>query len=138
MELVLAGVLEREPRPRNEVLHGRGDEHLGSVGQRTDAGADVHTDPSGFPVDRFDLPGMQPGTNLEPEGSHRIDDLLPAPHAAGRTVERREEPISRGVDLGPPVTSDERPNGLMVALEQIPQRGIARCGQPSVWIRRFP
>jgi len=51
---MLTAVLEDETGPRDEVLHGRGDEDLRGARHPTDPRPDVHGDAADLPVDRLD------------------------------------------------------------------------------------
>ena len=41
-ELVLATLLELDPRPHNQILHGPGDQDISRTGQGCHSGGDVH------------------------------------------------------------------------------------------------
>ena len=91
LELVLAGVLENETGPCDEVLDGGRDEDLGGSGERTDPHADVNRDAPNLIAIERDLASVKPRSDLDSDRSHRFGDGLSAPHASGRTVERGQE-----------------------------------------------
>jgi len=67
LELVLASVLEFDPRTGDEVLDGARNEHFAGLGHRCDPGADVDGDAAGLAVDQLALAAVQPRTNVEVE-----------------------------------------------------------------------
>src|SRR5262245_27018638 len=99
LELVLAPVLEHEPGPGNQVLHGLGHEHLRGARLGRDSGADRHGDPADLPVHQLALAGVDAGPDLDAEFADLLADLERTPDRAGGTVERGEEPVPRGVGL---------------------------------------
>ena len=68
---------------------------------------------------------MHSCADLEPEVSDRAADRLCAPDAAGRSVERREEPIAGRIDLGPAEPADERSDGTVMTLDEIAPAAVA-------------
>ena len=84
-------------------------------------------DPAGLSVDRLDLAGMDTGTNLDPERPHRPDDRSGAAHRAGRSVERREEPVARRVDLMTAEPREKRPHLRVVLLDDLLPQPISLC-----------
>jgi hypothetical protein len=99
LQIAFAAVLEFQIGSGDQVLHGGGDQHLGRPCHAADPGADADGDPADLAVDRLDLADVHPGANLEVERADGLDDRLRAPNGAGGTVERREEAVTRGVDL---------------------------------------
>jgi hypothetical protein len=85
--------------------------------------------PPDLSVDRVHLAGVHSGADLDPKGSHRLDEGLCAPDCPGRTVERREEPVACCVDLVPAVAGKQRPRCRVVPLEQVSPGSVTeRCG----------
>jgi hypothetical protein len=125
LEIPFAPILELEPRPRDEVFHGGGHEDLRRPCHPADACADVDRDATDLPVDRLDLSGVHAGADLEIEGPNSVDDRLRAPHGASRAVERREEAVSRRVDLDAVVARQDRSDRGVVSLDGLSPSTVA-------------
>jgi hypothetical protein len=63
--MVLAAVLEADPRAGNQVLDGARHEDFAGPGKGRDAGADGNPDPHDLAVADLELAGLQAGTDLE-------------------------------------------------------------------------
>src|SRR5262245_3491137 len=98
-ELVPSTVLEGDPGPGDEVLHGLRHEHLVRARKARDASAGVDGEPGDLAADELAFARVHTGPDLEPEQTDTADDRRSAPNRTGRTVERREEAVSRSVDL---------------------------------------
>src|SRR5512134_1034060 len=129
-QLVLARVLEGQSGSRDQVLHGRRDEDLAGSGKRTDARGDVHGDTSDIAVDRLDLARVAAGSDLEAQRSNRVHDRLRAPHGAGGSIERREEPIPGRVDLPALIAGEEPSDQVVVRLEQLLPSAVVELSCP--------
>ena len=90
---------ERDSGTRDEVDDGSRNEDLARFGAGLHARTDVHRDAHDRLATRLDLAGVQPGPDLQPERAQRIPNRRRAADRPGRTVERRQEPVARGVDL---------------------------------------
>src|SRR5207253_4102946 len=108
LQPVLSRIFEHQTPPHDEILYRVRDENLASSGERSNPGTYVHRDPADLVVDRLDLAGMKARTHLQAKRSHRLADRQGAPYAAGRAIERSEEAVARGVDLGASVASEHR------------------------------
>src|SRR2546428_4139274 len=73
-QLVLAALVELEPRARDEVLDRAGDEHLARARRGRYARADVDGDAADLAGGDLAFARVQAGANLEPERVHRIPD----------------------------------------------------------------
>src|ERR671919_2025024 len=78
---------------------------------------------------------MNARTDVKAELAHRVDDGRRTSHRSGRPVERREEPVARGLDLtsAPPV--ELASDGLVVAVDELLPRAVTdlggACGPPG-------
>ena len=101
LQLVLAGVLEREAGPCDQILHGLGDHDLRRPGSGCHAGADRDGEPATLRIDHLALPGVDAGAHLDAQVADALDDLHRAPDRARRAVEGRVEPVAGRVVLDP-------------------------------------
>ncbi len=77
----------------------------------------------------FELTRMASDTHLDTELAHAVDDLRGAFHGARRSVERREEPVAGGVDLGSAEAHERRPHLPVMGCEQLPPSRVADLGR---------
>ena len=91
LQLVLAGVLEDEPAPGGQVLHGRETSTSDGPGQRRDASADVDRDAGDVVADQLDLAGVaaRRGSRRRGDGPPRRSPARTARPARGRRTSRR-------------------------------------------------
>jgi hypothetical protein len=73
---MVAGVLEKETGPDDQVLHGRADPDLRGSGQGTYARPDVHADPGAVVASILDLTDVKARTDLDPSGFTRLHARL--------------------------------------------------------------
>ena len=66
---------------------------------------DRHRDPDDLAVVQLALAGVDAGSNLHPDLAHRVADGDGRPNGSCRPIERGEEPVAGGVQLGPLVAS---------------------------------
>lgn len=99
LQLVLASGLERDPRSGDEILHGLRDEDLGRSCKGSHSCADVDRDPLDFTAGNVDLSRVQTGPDLKAKGLYGFGDRQRASDTSSGSVERGQEPVSRGVDL---------------------------------------
>src|SRR5262245_42001074 len=99
LELVLAGVDEREPAPGDEILDSPRHQDLRRARPRGDPGADRHGEPARLPVDDLAFADVHPGTCLDSEARDLRSDLLCAVDRPRRPYEAREETVTCRVVL---------------------------------------
>src|SRR5918996_1972839 len=87
LQLVLSAGLEGDPRARDEILDGAGDQHLAWLGAGRDPRADVHRKSRGLALDELALARMDAGPHVEPERPRAPDELQRTRDRAGRPVE---------------------------------------------------
>src|SRR3954469_5312921 len=68
---------------------------------------------------------MQSRAHVETDTANAFDDRACAADPARRTVERREEPVTGGVDFVPAKSLQLAPDDGMVALEGVSPRAVA-------------
>src|ERR687888_1229022 len=78
LQLVRAAVLELEPRPRDEVLHGARDEHFARRRSVGHARADVHRNPPQLPAVELALARVDAGPDVEAEVAQAPPDRVRA------------------------------------------------------------
>lgn len=100
-ECVLATILEGDSRPCDEVLHRARDEHLPSRCGGRNPGTDVHRYPCEVTSATFDLACVEPGSDINAEGSDLVADSARTAESPRWTIERSKKSISGGVDLVP-------------------------------------
>src|SRR6185503_1857614 len=98
-ELVLPAFGEDDARARDQVCHRAGDQDLVRGRERRDARADVDRDAPQISVRDLDLAGVDPGPDLHPDSTDRLDRRDRATDRPGRSVEGREEPVAGRVHL---------------------------------------
>ena len=130
LQLVLAGVLEREPEPATRSFTVEDTSTSEGSASAIDPGADVDRDTANVLTDEFDLAGVDPGTDLEAE---RLDIARRSPGRSGRRAPvRRRSRASRR-----PVVSTYRPRCRSISPRTIAscdasssvQRGVAEFGR---------
>ena len=94
-----AAVVEFEPGPDHEVAQRAGDKHVVPSGQSGYASADVHGDAADVVAADLALAGVQPGADFNAQRLYGIANCHGAADCSLRTVERREEAVSRCVDF---------------------------------------
>src|SRR5688500_8051707 len=92
-------VLEPDPRAGDELLHRTRDQHFPRPGQRSDSRPDVDGDPADVLAAALTLARVNPAANLEPPLAGTLGELDRAAHAACRSIERCEEPVTGLLDL---------------------------------------
>src|SRR4029079_3864834 len=129
LERALAGIDEDKTRAGGQILHRARDQHLGRAGERADAGADHHADPTDLAVDRLDLAGVHPRPDLQVERLQGLPDRLRAAHRARRAVERGAEAVGRGGALGPPAAAEHRADHGVMPFERVLPRPVAELAR---------
>ena len=117
-ELVDASVLIGKTQSRGQFSRGARNEDLTSAAKRHDAGGLVNSESSDPSGDHLHLTGVYSGSDLQPDrlyGSAHVDG---GPHGSRGTIEHREEPVTRSVDLGSTVTLENLPDRGVVTIEQ--------------------
>src|SRR6188472_1719678 len=126
---MLAMVLEADRGSDDEVLHGRGHDRLPGVRVGHHARADVDRDAFYVSIGEVDLSGVEARSNVDPDRAQRLVDRLSTSDRAGRTVERREESITRRLHL-PPLESIERLTDEPIVLgQELAPPGVSHPGR---------
>ena len=140
LQLVLAGVLERETGAGDKVFDRGGDQHLGRTGHRADASPDVDGDTLDAFIGELDLAGVDARADLQAELSKRGADRKGAAHGSRRTVERRQETVAGGIDLDPFEPVELLACALMVLSQELyPSASptiAARSVEPTMSVNR--
>src|SRR2546428_3386162 len=89
LQRVDAPVGELDPRARDEVRDGAGDEHLAPRGGRADARADVHGDSRHIVADQLALARVKAGSDLDAELAHGVTCGAGAADSPRRPVQGR-------------------------------------------------
>jgi hypothetical protein len=119
-----AAVHQRNTRSHQQPLDGLGHQHLPRSSEIAYALGDRHSQPGDVFASDFDLAGMQPRPNVEPEGLGLRDDLSGASHGARASVERGEEAVAGGLDLTTAVTLEGTPNDRIVLIAELAPRAM--------------
>ena len=92
-------------------------------------------DPAHVAVSDLHLAGMNARTDVEAELAYRVDDGRRTSHRSGRAVERRQEPVARGLDLTSAPAVELASDGLVVAIDELFSRAVTdlgrACGRPG-------
>lgn len=119
LELMQTPIFEPDARTRNEILDRARNENLPRFGEGRYSCPDAHGDPPDLFIDQFALARMHAGTDLDPQVFHGTRRSVRAPDRSRGAVERSEEPVACCVDLPPPVSSQQSPDPLVVAFQQL-------------------
>lgn len=116
---MLAAGQQRPARSQDKVPDRAGDEHLPGLAQRRYPGRHVHGHSSHGAVDADHLTAVQPCPDLGP----MLVQVLADGHRAGDRpagqVERRQEAVTRGVNLYTVVPFQQAADLLVVLVEQL-------------------
>lgn len=126
LQLLLASVVESQPRPRDEVLDRLRDQDFRTTRKGADPRADHDAEATRLPADRLDFARVNTDPDFEFERPPCSNYCLSGPNCASWTVERREEPVSCRVDLDTPVSAEHRPDDGVMALQQCPPRPVTQ------------
>src|SRR5438067_154029 len=96
-----AAVLERDPGPRHEILHGARDQDLPRTRGGDDPGADVDRDAADIFSHQLALARVQARAEFHSELPHRLPDSTGAADRPRRAVEGCHEAVSHRLDLSP-------------------------------------
>lgn len=94
-----AAILERDARSRYEILNRAGGQDLVRTRERQDSCGDVNRDPAHVVADQLDLPDMEASADLDIEFPYGLVQALSASHGTRGPVERRQKPVTRGLNL---------------------------------------
>src|SRR5882672_3997547 len=128
LQFVLAAVHEHQPRSGHQVADCARHEDLVRGSERGDARRRVDRDPAQRGLVALDLAGMHPRARLKPELACGALDRAGALDGAAGSVEVREQPITRRVDLDARVDR-ELPAGVrVVTREEVTPSAVAHFG----------
>src|SRR6266536_4267175 len=130
LELVLAAILEDQPRACNQILHRAGHQHLARLGARGDASTDIHRYPRELLADDLALACMQARSHLQAEIAHAEIDRACAADGADRAVEGSEETIAGRIQLSAAESIQLRANGHMMTPDEIRPRPVTQLRSP--------
>src|SRR5690242_3279850 len=90
---------ELDTGPGHEVSDSRRDQHLARCREGGYPLRYVYGNAGDVVISHLDLAGVQPSAHLEAESTDAVADRARAPDRTRRSVERREETITRRLDL---------------------------------------
>src|SRR5262245_17802008 len=129
-ELVLAPVLELDPRAGDEVLHRARRQHLTGLGKGRDTRPGRNDDPGHLSLMQLALARVHARAQLQPERFNAGEARLSTPDRAGRPVEGREEAVTCRVALDSAVAGELPPNESVVLLEQVAPGAVTELARP--------
>ena len=94
-----------------------------------DARAEVDRDASDVPVDEVDLARVQADSHVDADRAEGFVDRLCASDRAGGTVEGREEPVTRRLDLSSFEPVERSTDELVVLGEELSPSGVPDLGR---------
>jgi hypothetical protein len=109
--------IELDSRSGDKVLDSARHEYLAWCRLRSYASADVDGDPTDLSVNELAFAGVQTRAHLQPELLQRLANCTAAPDRPGRTVEAREEPVSRRIHFRTAVPHELLSHKLVVSGE---------------------
>ena len=101
-QLVFAAAHEVDAGADNEVPEGARDEDFAGSRKSADTGGDVDCQATEVVSSDLALTRVKSHPDLQPEPWDLLANAMSAADGTGRTVERRKEPVSGGVDLASP------------------------------------
>ena len=132
---MLSPILELDAGARDEVCDGPRHEYLRRAGDRGDAGTEMDCDSADVLAAQFDLSGVNPGADFDPEGSDSVPDCAGAIDRAGGPVEGGQRAVAGCLDLDAAKTAQLRAYDSVVAVEQVVAIVGLRAPPPALWIR---
>jgi hypothetical protein len=125
---VRSSVREADPGSDDKVFDGARDEHFSPLCGVGDASGDVHGESAEVAAPDLAFAAVESGTDLEPEGTHRLVDRYRATNRSRRAVEAGDETVTGRVDFSSPAAHELPSNDGVVAIEQLqpsltPERG---------------
>src|SRR6476659_650323 len=105
-QLVFAGIRVPEAGADGEILDCLRHEHVAWTRTRRHTCADRDGDPSDLRVDELHFACVDTNSHGDAQRPDGVDNRLRAANRAGRPVERGKEAVTRGIDLGSPVSTD--------------------------------
>jgi hypothetical protein len=135
-ELALAEVVEFERRSGDEIADRSRDDDVSGACRGQHTRPDVDGEAGELSVRSLALAGVDAGTELEAELARRLHDRPAARDRPRGAVERREEAVPCGIELGAAVSRQFAPDDPPVLLqERAPRRG-RRAPPPAASNRR--
>ena len=129
-KFVKAAIHEPQFGSRDHVSNGGRDEDLARSRQASQASANVNRNAAKPAILEFALAGVETGPNLEAEFDDLVVERARERHRVGRDIERRQEPIARGIDLAPTEPPEPLAEAGMVRPQELGPRPIAEFKQP--------
>ena len=99
-------------------------------GESGNTRADVHRDPGGLALDELALAGVQARPDLNAEILDGVGDCDGGTDRPRGSIERREEPVTGGVELAPAETGELAAHDRVVLLDDIPPGAVAQFSGP--------
>ena len=96
---MLSTVFKLDPRANNKVFDRAGDKDLAGTSKRAHSGGDVDRYPSEVATSHFTLTGVKAYVELEPKLFDGTNKGSRTANRSGRTIERYDEAVARGVYL---------------------------------------
>src|SRR5205807_8938792 len=117
---------EHDPGTGDEVANGAGDEHLPRAGRRRDPRAGVHGDAADLLLKQLALAGVQTRADVDSELAHPVADRKRGAHRPRGTVEAREEPVARRIDLASAKPLQLATDSIVVRFDQLMPAAVAQ------------
>src|SRR5690242_2487153 len=123
-----AAVFERDAGSVHKVLDRAGDEHLLSVGQRSDSGSDVDGDPTDVVAAYLTLAGVKARSDVDPQPRDALVERGGTTYGARWPIEGRKETVAGVLDFSALEPGDLFTRHLVVASKQFAPASIAEFG----------
>jgi len=130
LELVLAAVVEVQPRPRQQIGDCAGYKHFARMRFLRDARSNVDGNAAEVVAAPLALAGMKTGADLDAERARGGDDCLGAADGPDGAVEASDEAVAGGLDLAAAETFETRNLAQLSPIR-------VEAGLPSRLIRRM-
>jgi hypothetical protein len=118
-ERVQSPVGEADPGSGDKVFDGARDEHFSPLCGVGDSSGDVHGESAEIVAPDLAFTAVEPGPDLEPEGTHRLVDGYRATNGPSRAVEACDEAVTSRRDFSSAGAQELAPNDGVVAVEKL-------------------
>src|SRR3989304_4100943 len=96
---VSSAILESNPGPGHQVLHGAGNQHFVLARHSCHAGGDVNSDAADILPHQLALAAVETGADTDAKGPGTVADGAGAADCPGRAVEGGQETVACGLHL---------------------------------------
>jgi len=127
LQFMKSTVRELEPRPVNELAHGRRDPHVVWGRQGHDPRSGVDRDTADIPRGDFNLTAMDPRPNPDAKRAQRVAERRACANRPLSAIKQADHTIARGLDQSSIMSVDLPFGQLIVTPDDVAPGGRAAC-----------